>query len=189
MPTPPARHPRRQPAAGHLGVRRSPGNPAVGDAVTLEDVAQMPGVVSCPNATACTTAVQQLRTIGIEADVRLVVESFLAPPFLVAATDRIALEQARLANRLAARPASMFCAARGRSSHSLKRSAGTRNARSGVRVATVGASRGECASGVSRDSGDGWRSPPAGDTETLWKTESHPPSPHSPTRLLFGTVE
>lgn len=76
-------------------------NPVVGDALTLEDVARMPWVVSYHNATAFTPAVQQLRTIGIEPDIRLVIESFLALPFLVAGTERIALIQGRLAARLA----------------------------------------------------------------------------------------
>jgi DNA-binding transcriptional LysR family regulator len=75
-------------------------NPAVGDTLTLEDVARMPWVVSYNNATAFTPAVQQLRTIGIEPDIRVVVESFLALPFLVADTDRVALVQGRLATRL-----------------------------------------------------------------------------------------
>jgi DNA-binding transcriptional LysR family regulator len=60
----------------------------------------MPWVVSYNNATAFTPAVQQLRTIGIEPDIRVVVESFLALPFLVADTDRVALVQGRLATRL-----------------------------------------------------------------------------------------
>jgi DNA-binding transcriptional LysR family regulator len=75
-------------------------NAAVGDALTLEDVARMPWVVSYNNATAFTPAVQQLRTIGVEPDIRVVVESFLALPFLVADTDRVALVQGRLAARL-----------------------------------------------------------------------------------------
>ena len=75
-------------------------NVAVGDSVTLEQLQRMPWVVSYNNATAYTPAVQQLRTIGVEPDIRVVTESFLALPFLVAGTDRIALVQARLAERL-----------------------------------------------------------------------------------------
>lgn len=76
------------------------GNPSIGETLTLEDVARMPWVVSYNNATAFTPAVQQLRTFGIEPDIRVVVESFMALPFLVADTDRVALVQRRLAERL-----------------------------------------------------------------------------------------
>lgn len=76
-------------------------NHAIGDVLTLEDVARMPWVVSFNSATAFTPAVQQLRMIGIEPDIRVVVESFLSLPFLVAGTDRVALVQGRLAARLA----------------------------------------------------------------------------------------
>lgn len=76
-------------------------NTAVADTLSLEDVARLPWVVSYNNATAFTPAVQQLRTIGIEPDIRVVVESFLALPFLVAGTNCVALVQGRLASRLA----------------------------------------------------------------------------------------
>ncbi|WP_033335221.1 MULTISPECIES: LysR family transcriptional regulator [Actinomycetes] len=75
-------------------------NADVDELLTLEQLKRMPWVVSYNSATAFTPAVQQLRTIGIEPDIRLVTESFLALPFLVAGTDRIALLQARLADRL-----------------------------------------------------------------------------------------
>jgi DNA-binding transcriptional LysR family regulator len=39
--------------------------------------------------------------IGVEPDIHVVVESFLAVPFLVAGTQRVALLQGRLAQRLA----------------------------------------------------------------------------------------
>ncbi|MBI4940500.1 MAG: LysR family transcriptional regulator [Actinobacteria bacterium] len=76
-------------------------NPAVADTLTLAQVADMPWVVSYNDATAFTPAMQQLRTIGVEPDIRVVVESFLALPFLVADTNRVALVQGRLARRLA----------------------------------------------------------------------------------------
>lgn len=75
-------------------------NAHVGASVTLEQLKSLPWIVSYNNATAFTPAVQQLRTIGIEPDIRSVTESFLALPFLIAGTDRIALIQARLADRL-----------------------------------------------------------------------------------------
>lgn len=51
-------------------------------------------------ATAFTPAARQLQTLGIEPQVQMVVESFLALPFLVAGTDRIALVQSHLVPRL-----------------------------------------------------------------------------------------
>ena len=76
-------------------------NDAIGDEVTLAQLTGMPWVVTYHAPTAFTPAVRQLRMIGIEPDTRVVVESFLAVPFLVAGTRRIALLQRRLADRLA----------------------------------------------------------------------------------------
>lgn len=76
-------------------------NATVGDSLSMADVARLPWVVTYNRPTAFTPAVQQLRVIGVEPDVRVVVESFLAVPFLVGGTDRVALLQARLADRLA----------------------------------------------------------------------------------------
>ncbi|WP_375424013.1 LysR family transcriptional regulator [uncultured Friedmanniella sp.] len=76
-------------------------NDSVGDALSMADVARLPWVVTYNRPTAFTPAAQQLRVIGVEPDVRVVVESFLAVPFLVGGTDRIALLQAGLAGRLA----------------------------------------------------------------------------------------
>ncbi len=75
-------------------------NDAVGDALTMEDLATLPWVVTYHLPTAFTPAVQQLRSIGVEPDIQVVVESFLAVPFLVAGTGRVALLQAQLARRL-----------------------------------------------------------------------------------------
>jgi DNA-binding transcriptional LysR family regulator len=52
--------------------------------------------------TAFTPASQQLRLIGVEPRVEVVVDGFLAMPFLVAGTNRVALIQQRLAHLLAA---------------------------------------------------------------------------------------
>lgn len=76
-------------------------NATVGDNLTLEDLARLPWVFTYHQPTAFTPAAQQMRVLGIEADVHIVVESFLAVPFLVAGTGRVALLQERLARRLA----------------------------------------------------------------------------------------
>ncbi|WP_153342306.1 LysR family transcriptional regulator [Nocardia aurantia] len=76
-------------------------NTDVGDTVTLERLAEMPWVVTYHAPTAFTPAVRQLRLLGIDPDVRVVVESFLPVPFMVAGTPRIALLQRRIADRLA----------------------------------------------------------------------------------------
>lgn len=76
-------------------------NTSVGDSLTLQDLATLPWVFTYHQPTAFTPAAQQMRVLGIEADVHIVVESFLAVPFLVAGTTRVALLQERLARRLA----------------------------------------------------------------------------------------
>lgn len=76
-------------------------NTEVGDALTMEQLAHLPWVVTYNAPTAYTPAVRQLRMIGVEPKVQVVVESFVAVPFLVAGTNRVALLQGRLAERLA----------------------------------------------------------------------------------------
>ena len=77
------------------------GNTRVGEELTMEILAELPWVVTFHAPTAFTPAVQQLRSIGLEPDIHIVAESFLAVPFLVSGTDRVALLQAQLAHRLA----------------------------------------------------------------------------------------
>ncbi len=77
------------------------GNSLVGDVFTLEHLHRLPMVVTYREPTAFTPAVKQLSMVGIEPRVVAVAESFLALPFLVAGTDRFALIQQRLAERLA----------------------------------------------------------------------------------------
>jgi DNA-binding transcriptional LysR family regulator len=76
-------------------------NELVGGALTMDDLAKLPWVVTYQLPTAFTPAVRQLRMIGVEPKVQIVVESFTAVPFLVAGTQRVALLQAQLARRLA----------------------------------------------------------------------------------------
>ncbi|MEX5718423.1 hypothetical protein [Geodermatophilus maliterrae] len=52
--------------------------------------------------------------LGVEPDVHIVAETFLAIPFLVAGTERVALVQARLADPWERRLGFVSCPARGR---------------------------------------------------------------------------
>jgi DNA-binding transcriptional LysR family regulator len=76
-------------------------NDRVGDALTMEDLAELPWVVTYHLPTAFTPAARQLRMMGVEPHVQVVVDSFLAVPFLVSGTPRIAVLQEKLAHRLA----------------------------------------------------------------------------------------
>jgi DNA-binding transcriptional LysR family regulator len=76
-------------------------NPHVGERLTLDQLGVLPWVVLFHLPTAYAPATQQLRTLGIEPRVEVVVDGFLQMPFLVAGTNRIALLQERLAHRLA----------------------------------------------------------------------------------------
>lgn len=77
-------------------------NPHVGDALTLRQLGELGWVMLFNGPTAFTPAAQHLRMIGVEPRVEVVVDGFLAMPFLVAGTDRVALLQEHLARRLAA---------------------------------------------------------------------------------------
>ncbi|MET7701068.1 LysR family transcriptional regulator [Streptomyces sp. NPDC005485] len=76
-------------------------NDQVGEKLTMDDLGRLPWVVTYNAPTAFTPALRQLRMIGVEPQVQMVVEAFAAVPFLVAGTNRIALLQAELAHRLA----------------------------------------------------------------------------------------
>ena len=76
-------------------------HPDVGDALTLDLLGELPWVVIYHRPTAFAPAAQQLRLIGVEPRVEVVVDGFLQMPFLVARTRRVALIQEQLARRLA----------------------------------------------------------------------------------------
>ncbi|MFW0794915.1 LysR family transcriptional regulator [Gordonia sp. CPCC 205515] len=75
-------------------------NPDMGDELTLDDLRRSPWVVTFHGPTAFTPALRQLQTLGVEPNIEVVMESFLAVPFLVTGTRRIALLQRSLAERL-----------------------------------------------------------------------------------------
>lgn len=76
-------------------------NESVGDTLTLDDVQRLPWVDVFHRPTAFTAARRQLQLHGVEPQIGLVVEQFLALPFLIAGTNRIAVMQAELARLLA----------------------------------------------------------------------------------------
>lgn len=71
-------------------------NDAIGDQLTMEDVATLPWVMTYQSRSAFTSAARQIQQIGIEPHVEVVVESFLSLPHFVAGTGRIGLIQAAL---------------------------------------------------------------------------------------------
>jgi DNA-binding transcriptional LysR family regulator len=79
-------------------------NRRVGRELTMEHLSELPWAFTYLSQTAFTPAARQLQLLGIEPHVQLVVASFLALPFVIAGTDRIALVQARLARELTAYP-------------------------------------------------------------------------------------
>jgi DNA-binding transcriptional LysR family regulator len=76
-------------------------NSAVGDALTMTDVVEMPWVLTYHGPTRFLSAVRQLEQLGIEPRVQAVVESFLVLPFYIAGTNRLGLIQRHLADVLA----------------------------------------------------------------------------------------
>ncbi|GAA3756989.1 LysR family transcriptional regulator [Salinactinospora qingdaonensis] len=73
------------------------GNTAVGDEVTMDNVAELPWVLTYQSRSAFTSANRQIQELGVEPRVEAVVESFLALPHFVIGTDRLAIVQAGLA--------------------------------------------------------------------------------------------
>lgn len=71
------------------------------DGLTLEQLGSLPMVMTFQTPTAFTPVAKQLEMLGVEFNVQMVTESFLALPFLVAAVRGVGLIQKRLADRLA----------------------------------------------------------------------------------------
>ncbi|WP_181803367.1 LysR family transcriptional regulator [Streptomyces shenzhenensis] len=77
------------------------GNTEIGERATVDELRRLPWVVTTDRAAAFTPAARQLRLIGVEPRVQLVVESFLTVPFMVSGTNRVALLQKRAALMMA----------------------------------------------------------------------------------------
>lgn len=81
----------------HWVVLASEDHPTIGDALTLEDLAESPWVFTYQSRSAFTSANKQLEAMGVEPVVDSVVESFLALPFFIRDTNRLGIIQAGLA--------------------------------------------------------------------------------------------
>ncbi|WP_218133605.1 LysR family transcriptional regulator [Lentzea fradiae] len=73
----------------------------IGESLTMDDAKRLPWVFTYHSASAFTGAGRQLQLLGAAPRVQCVVESFLALPYYVIGTDRIALVQGHLARHLA----------------------------------------------------------------------------------------
>ena len=78
-------------------------NDQVGAELTMQDLSSLPWVLTYHGPSSFTPAGRQLQMLGVEPHIQLVVESFLALPFVIAHSNRIALVQRRLVPRLTAR--------------------------------------------------------------------------------------
>jgi DNA-binding transcriptional LysR family regulator len=76
-------------------------NDSVGDTLTRDDLQRLPWVDVFHRPTAFTPALRQLQLLGVDPRVDVVVEQFLALPFMVGGTRRIAVIQGELARRMA----------------------------------------------------------------------------------------
>ena len=79
-------------------------NPAGARELTFEDLTTASWVLSYQTRTAFTSAIRQLQQLGVEPDVEVVAESFLAIPQFVIGTNRLAMVQrgiARIVRQLA----------------------------------------------------------------------------------------
>lgn len=77
-------------------------NDEVGEELTMTDLASLPWVLTYHGPSSFTPAGRQLQMLGVEPHVQLVVESFLALPFVIAHSNRIGLVQRHLVPRLTA---------------------------------------------------------------------------------------
>jgi DNA-binding transcriptional LysR family regulator len=75
-------------------------HPGLGEKLTMTDLEELPMVVAHHEPTSYTPAGKQLSILGVQPRVQLVAETFLALPFLVAASNGVALIQERLARQL-----------------------------------------------------------------------------------------
>lgn len=77
-------------------------NTLVGDGLCLEDFGRLPWIVTWDAPTQYTPADKHLELAGIERHVTMVIENFLALPYLLAGTQRVCILQRRLADTLLA---------------------------------------------------------------------------------------
>lgn len=73
-------------------------NDSVGDELTMSDLARLPWAVTFRAPTFQTTAMRQLAQMGVDIQIQATVDSFLAVPFVIVGTGRVALVPRRLAD-------------------------------------------------------------------------------------------
>lgn len=76
-------------------------NPRIGEQLSLEDLGELPWVMPFDSSGAFAPIVNELRARNIEIRAQAVAQTFVSVPALVEGTDRIALLQGRLAERMA----------------------------------------------------------------------------------------
>jgi DNA-binding transcriptional LysR family regulator len=76
------------------------GNAKVGEVLTVEQLGELPWVTTLHDPTAYTPAHKQLDLLGIEQDIQIVTDGFLAVASMVAGSPRVALLQERLARAI-----------------------------------------------------------------------------------------
>ena len=77
-------------------------NTSVGDTITLPDLSRLRWIVTWDRPTQFTPADHHLKMAGVERHIDVVIENFLAMPFLLAGTQRVGILQERLARKLQA---------------------------------------------------------------------------------------
>jgi DNA-binding transcriptional LysR family regulator len=75
-------------------------NPVADVGLTVDDLETLPWVATYHGPTASTPAARQMRMLGIEPRVQVVVENFLTVPALISGSNRIAMLQRRLVDLL-----------------------------------------------------------------------------------------
>lgn len=83
-------------------------NTAVGDSLSMQQLRELPWVMTYQTRNAYTPPARQLQMLGVEPRVEAVVEGFLSLPFFVAGTNRLALIQSALVPQLAGVPGIRF---------------------------------------------------------------------------------
>nr|WP_241740186.1 MULTISPECIES: LysR family transcriptional regulator [Microbacterium] len=72
-------------------------NDAVGDVLTMQQLAELPWVMTYQTRTAFTSAARQVQQLGVEPRLKVVVESFLSMSHFIAGTSRVGIIQAAIA--------------------------------------------------------------------------------------------
>lgn len=75
-------------------------NGEVGDALTMQNLADMPWVLTFQSRSAFTSAARQIQQLGVEPHIEVVLESFLSVGHFVSGTRRVGLVQSALAPHL-----------------------------------------------------------------------------------------